>query len=63
MGLVSELKRCNVFHMTVLYVVAAWLIMQVAEVIVALANLPDRTGHSRIACDWFFNRFALLLVL
>ncbi len=44
MGLVSELRRRNVFRMAVLYAVAAWLIMQVAEVIIDLANLPDWIG-------------------
>ena len=43
MGLVSELRRRNVLHMAVLYAVAAWLIMQVAEVVVTLASLPNRT--------------------
>ncbi len=44
MGIVSELRRRNVFRMAVLYVVAAWLIMQVAEVLKDLANLPDWIG-------------------
>ena len=44
MGLVSELRRRNVFRMLVLYVVAAWLIMQVAEVLIDLAKLPDWIG-------------------
>ena len=44
MGLVSELKRRNVLRMAVLYVLAAWVIMQVAEVIIALASLPAWTG-------------------
>lgn len=44
MGLVSELKRRNVLRMAALYVVAAWLIMQVAEVVISLANLPDWSG-------------------
>ena len=44
MGLVSELRRRNVLRMVVLYVVAAWLIMQVAEVIIGLANLPEWIG-------------------
>ena len=30
MSLVSELRRRNVLRMVVLYVIAAWLIMQVA---------------------------------
>jgi TolB-like protein/Tfp pilus assembly protein PilF len=44
MGLVSELKRRNVFRMAVLYVVAAWAVMQAAEVLIGLANLPDWAG-------------------
>ena len=44
MGLVSELRRRNVFRMAVLYAVASWLIMQVAEVVIALANLPEWIG-------------------
>jgi TolB-like protein len=45
MGLLSELKRRNVFRMAVLYVVAAWLIAQVAEVVLSLAALPDWIGQ------------------
>jgi hypothetical protein len=37
MGLVSELRRRNVLRMAVLYVIAAWLIMQVAEVVIGLS--------------------------
>jgi len=44
MGLVSELRRRNVLRMAVLYAVAAWLIAQVAEVIIGLANLPEWIG-------------------
>ena len=44
MRLLSELRRRNVLRMAVLYVVAAWLIMQVAEVLIGLANLPDWIG-------------------
>ncbi len=43
MGLLSELRRRNVFRMAVLYAVASRLIMQVAEVVVTLASLPNRT--------------------
>ena len=49
MRLVSELKRRNVFRMAVLYIVAAWLIMQVAEVLIALGNLPDWVGPAILA--------------
>lgn len=44
MGLVSELRRRNVLRMAALYIVAAWLIMQVAEVVIGLANLPIWIG-------------------
>ncbi len=48
MGLVSELRRRNVLRMLVLYVVAAWLIMQVAEVLIDLAKLPDWIGTTTL---------------
>jgi TolB-like protein/cytochrome c-type biogenesis protein CcmH/NrfG len=48
MGLVSELRRRNVFRMAVLYAVAAWLIMQVTEVVKDLANLPDWIGPTTL---------------
>ena len=44
MRLVSELRRRNVLRMAVLYVVAAWLIMQVAGVLIDLGSLPDWIG-------------------
>ena len=44
MRLISELRRRNVFRMAVLYAVAAWLIMQVAGVLIDLAKLPDWIG-------------------
>jgi hypothetical protein len=43
MGLVSELRHHNVLRIVVLYVVAARLIMQVAEVVITFASLPNRT--------------------
>jgi len=49
MGLISELRRRNVFRMAVLYVVAAWLVMQVAEVVIGLANLPEWIGPTLLA--------------
>ena len=45
MGLVSELKRRNVFRVALLYVVASWLILQVTDVGVSLLGLPDWTGR------------------
>ena len=61
MGLGSELKRRNVFRMATLYVVAAWLIMQVAEVVVALAALPEWSG--RIVLLLLAIGFPIALVL
>jgi TolB-like protein/Tfp pilus assembly protein PilF len=49
MGLVSELRRRNVFRMAVVYVVAAWLVMQVGEVLVTLGNLPNWVGPAILA--------------
>jgi len=48
MGLISELRRRNVFRMAVLYAVAAWLIVQVADVLIGLAKLPDWIGTSTL---------------
>ncbi len=60
-GLLSELRRRNVFRMATLYVVAAWLIMQVAEVIVTLAALPDWYGRVVLALLAIGLPFALVL--
>ncbi len=49
MGLISELRRRNVLRMAVLYAVAAWLIMQVAEVMMSLVGLPAWAGRATFA--------------
>ncbi len=49
MGLVSELRRRNVLRMAVLYAVAAWLTMQVAEVMMSLVGLPAWAGRTIFA--------------
>ena len=49
MGLVSELRRRNVLRMVALYAVAAWLIVQVAGVLIDLANLPRWIGPTILA--------------
>ena len=49
MSIFREFKRRNVLRMAVLYAVAAWLIMQVAEVIIGLANLPEWIGPTILA--------------
>ena len=48
MGLISELRRRNVFRMAVLYILAAWLLMQIAEVVITLAALPIWTGQATL---------------
>jgi len=66
MGLMSELKRRNVLRMAVLYLVAAWLIMQVVEVLMTLVGLPDWAGRATlgvlavglpiaVAFSWFYE--------
>ena len=48
MRLISELKRRNVFRMAAIYAIAAWVIMQVVEVVMDLANLPDWIGPTTL---------------
>jgi TolB-like protein/tetratricopeptide (TPR) repeat protein len=43
-GVISELKRRNVLRMAALYVVAAWLVMQVVGVLIDLGTLPQWVG-------------------
>ena len=49
MGILSELRRRNVLRMAVLYAIAAWLIMQVTEVLMTLVGLPLWTGQAILA--------------
>ncbi len=66
MKFVSELRRRNVFRMAALYAVAAWLIVQVAGVLIDLAKLPDWIGTTTLLVlsigfpislifSWFFQ--------
>jgi len=43
MSLFAELKRRNVFRVAVAYLVAAWVLVQVADVVVPAVRLPDWT--------------------
>ena len=52
-SVVAELKRRNVVRVAVLYGLAAWLILQVADVLVPALGLPD----------WVMRFVALLLIL
>ena len=49
MRLVSELRRRNVLRMALLYAVAAWLIVQVAEVLIDLARGVSLADHVTVA--------------
>jgi TolB-like protein len=40
-GLFSELKRRNVFRVAIFYVVTAWLVIEVAETVLPIFEVPD----------------------
>ena len=48
MRLMSELTRRNVLRMAAIYAVVAWLVVQVAEVLIDLAKLPDWIGTTTL---------------
>ncbi|MEI2419407.1 hypothetical protein V6O07_03970, partial [Arthrospira platensis SPKY2] len=41
MHLLAELKRRNVFRVGLFYVVTAWLVIEVAETVLPLFDVPD----------------------
>ena len=41
MKLLAELKRRNVVRVAIAYMVAGWLLLQVADVLVGIMGLPD----------------------
>lgn len=43
-GLVSELKRRNVFRVAAAYIVIGWLILQVADIVLGFIHAPDWVG-------------------
>ncbi len=45
MSLFQELKRRNVFRVAVLYVLAAWLLLQITDVAISLLQLPGWVGR------------------
>jgi TolB-like protein/tetratricopeptide (TPR) repeat protein len=49
MKLLAELKRRNVPRMAALYLVTAWLVMQVIDVVIDLTPLPDAYGQVVLA--------------
>ena len=44
MSFFNELKRRNVFKVAIAYAVSAWLLLQVADVLVPMLELPEWTG-------------------
>jgi hypothetical protein len=53
MSFFAELKRRNVFRMAALYLVAGWVLLQVADVLAGVLGLPD----------WTLRLVAFLLLL
>jgi len=53
MGFLVELKRRNVFRVGALYVVGAWVLLQVAELLFDILELPD------VALKWVFGLLVL----
>ncbi|MBY6204558.1 tetratricopeptide repeat protein [Halomonas denitrificans] len=43
MSLITELKRRNVFRIALFYIVAAWVVVQVAETLLPVFEVPDAT--------------------
>ena len=41
MSLLTELKRRNVFRVALFYIVAAWVVIQVAETVLPMFDVPD----------------------
>ena len=60
MALISELKRRNVFRVALLYLVAGWVILQVAELLFDVLKLPDWT--SRLVLGLLVLGFPLALI-
>ena len=48
MSLFNELKRRNVFRVGIAYLVAAWVLLQLTEVLTELLDLPDVFGRAII---------------
>jgi len=66
MAILSTLRRRNIHRMAAMYLVAAWLVMQVTDVLVALAGLPSGTGKivlsllavgfpTALVFSWFYS--------
>ena len=60
MSLISELKRRNVIRVALLYLVAGWVILQVAQLLFDVLKLPDWT--SRLVLGLLMLGFPLALI-
>jgi hypothetical protein len=60
MSLIAELKRRNVFRVALLYLVAGWVILQVAQLLFDVLKLPDWT--SRLVLGLLMLGFPLALI-
>jgi TolB-like protein/Tfp pilus assembly protein PilF len=60
MSLISELKRRNVIRVALLYLVAAWVILQVSQLLFDVLKLPDWT--SRLVLGLLVLGFPLSLI-
>ena len=49
MSIITELKRRNVFRVSLAYVVAAWLLLQLTDVLVQLLGLSAMIGKTVVA--------------
>jgi hypothetical protein len=47
MSLIEELKRRNVIRVGVLYLVAAWVLLQLTDVLSSLLSVPDHGAAYR----------------
>ncbi len=53
MSFINELKRRNIFRVSVAYVIAAWLLLQVADGILPIIRTPE----------WVMQAFTFLVIL
>jgi TolB-like protein/Tfp pilus assembly protein PilF len=49
MGVITELKRRNVFRVGIAYIVAAWLLAQIADLVLDVMGAPDIVLRSLVA--------------
>jgi hypothetical protein len=51
MSLFAELKRRNVFRVAIFYVVTAWLVIEVAETVLPIFDVPEGVLRG-LVCYW-----------